>query len=161
MKREKQDTIREKISDKIVQFSKPIYFNLKRNRKEWEVTQKDLELMPIGTLGNDLSLFLIKHQFHIIPKAEFHDVFHVIFEIGTEMKDEVCIQFVPLGNGSISFANLITTAISILIYPEYLLDFYKYFQKGRKAVKFYDWDWEQLLQCQTKDLRARIFKTKI
>jgi hypothetical protein len=161
MKREKQDTIREKISDKIVQFSKPIYFYLKRNKRAWEITQKDLALMPIGTLGNDLSLFLNKNKFDIIPKAEFHDVFHVIFEIGTEMKDEVCIQFVPLGNGAISFANLITTAISILIYPEMLLDFYKHFQRGRKANKFYHWDWEQLLQCQTNDLRAAIFQQKI
>jgi hypothetical protein len=153
----KQQSIREIISWKIAYGLKPLYFFMRRNRKAWAITMEDLQQMPNGTLGKDLALFLIRHNLQIMPKAEFHDVYHVLFGYETNIRDEACIQFVPLGNGRYSLPYVACTFISAAFYPEYWEDFYAAYSRGRRANHFHDWDFEPLLMVKTEVVRKMIF----
>lgn len=155
-----RQSFREKLSWKIAYALKPLYFSLRKHRKEWDVTLQDMQQMPEGTLGNDVYLFLTRHQLNIMPKAEWHDVYHVLFGYETNIRDEACIQFVPLGNGRWSAPYLACTLVSALFYPEFWGDFYAAYKKGKAANKFHNWDFEQLLQLPTAEVRRMIFEKK-
>lgn len=149
--------IRDRMADGIVSLMKPVYFLLKSKREPWKVKQEELACFTEGTLGRALHAFLTKNCLKMIPKAEFHDVFHVLFGYNTTMHDETCIQFVPLGNGAITAAMLASTFVSLLFYPENWGDYYRAFQRGRKANRFYDLDFEHLLQVPLVLLQEQIF----
>ena len=152
-----KQSLRELISWKIAYTLKPLYFFLRRKRRPWNVTMDSLKAMPAGSLGNDLYLFLKKNNLQIMPKAEFHDVYHVLFNFETCIRDEACIQFVPLGNGRYSLPYIACTIVSVLFYPEFWGDFYKAFAMGRRANKFHNWNFESLLNHHTQDIRRMIF----
>jgi ubiquinone biosynthesis protein Coq4 len=136
---------------------KPVYFILRRNRKPWQITYDGLARMPQGTLGYDLAQFLYKNEIALMPRAEFHDVYHVLFNYGTTMKEETCIQFIPFGNGRFSIPHIVTNTIALALYPESWGDFYNAFRKGRSANRFHDWDFELMLHMKTDDVRKMIF----
>lgn len=154
----KPKSFREKISWKIAYGLKPLYFFMRKNRKPWNITLESISEMPEGTLGNDIALFLKKHKLKLMPKAEFHDTYHVLFDYGTDIKEEACVQFVPLGNGKTSLPYLACTFVSALFYPEYWRDFYKAYQIGKKANTFHHWDFELLLHMETIQVRKMIFE---
>ncbi len=149
----KKQSIREQIAGRIVNFSKPIYFLLRYKRKAWKVTQAELATYPQNSLGKDLSEFLTANNLQLMPKAEFHDVYHVLLGFGTTMREETCIQFVSMGNGNYSLPHLAANFTSLLFYPEHWGDFKDAFMRGRKAARFYDLDFENLLKMPTSRLR--------
>lgn len=150
-------SVREFIANSMVKSLKPVYLFLRRNRKPWNISMERLKLMNEGTLGKDLYLFLHSHGLEIMPRAEFHDVYHVLFEYETDMKSETMIQFVPMGNGRVSLPFIASTFVSALFYPENWNEYYLAYLKGKKAVKFHDWDFEKLLDRNTVELRKEIF----
>lgn len=152
-----RQSFRERLSWKIAYALKPLYFALRRNRRAWSVTIADMQAMPPGSLGNELAAFLMRHNLEIMPRAEWHDVYHVVFGYETNIRDEACIQFVPLGNGRRSLPYIACTLVSAAFYPEFWGDFYHAFQKGRKAVRFHDWDFEPMLGLPLLEIRERIF----
>lgn len=156
-----QQPLRERLSWKLAYGLKPLYMKLRPNLKAWDMTTESLAAMPPGTLGNDVARFLIRHNVSLIPKVEWHDVYHVLLEYETNIKDELCIQFVPMGNGRWSVPHLACNLFSIVCYPEYWGDFYVAFMRGYNARKFHDWDFEQLLHLKTAELRKMIFDKEI
>ncbi len=152
-----KQSFREALSWKLVNTLKPFYFFLRRRRKPWDITLASLQEMPSKTLGHDLFLFLKEHELAIMPRAEFHDVYHVLFGYGTDIRGEALVQFVPLGNGKLSLPYVASTLMSALFYPEYWNDFRLAFRRGRQAKRFYDWDFEVLLGEETSELRRQIF----
>ena len=92
-----------------------------------------------------------------LPRAEFHDVYHVLFEYGTNIRDEAMIQFVPLGNGRRSLPYVACTIVSAVFYPEFWGSFYEAFMRGRQANTFHNWDFEPLLTLPTAEVREMIF----
>jgi len=153
-----RQSFREKLSWKIAYALKPLYFLLRRNRREWTVTIEDMRQMPQGSLGNDVALFLDKYNLSVMPRAEWHDVYHVLFGYETNIRDEACIQFVPLGNGRWSVPYLACTLVSAAFYPEFWPDFYAAYQRGKAANQFHNWDFEPLLSLPTREVRNRIFE---
>ncbi len=113
---QERQSIREKLSWKIAFGLKPFYLFLRRNRKAWDVDMHSLEKMPAHTLGNDLFLFLKANNLTLMPKIEFHDVYHVLFELNTDIKSETLLQFVPLGNGRRSLPFIASTFVSAMFY---------------------------------------------
>ena len=152
--------LRERIAEGIVSTMKPVYFLLRQNRRTWSTTYHDLAAMPPGTLGNDLARFLHSNGLALMPRAEFHDVYHVLFGYGTTMKEETCIQFIPFGNGRYTVPHIVTNSVALVFYPELWGDFYRAFVRGRKANKFHDWDFEPMLMMKTEDVRGMIFRKK-
>jgi ubiquinone biosynthesis protein Coq4 len=150
-------SIREAVAWKIVEAMKPLYFFLRKNKKAWTITVDDLRTMENGTLGKDLFLFLQRNNLQLIPKAEFHDVYHVLFDLTTNIRDEACVQFIPLGNGRRSLPYVSSTLIAAVFYPEYWDDFFRAYMKGRRARTFHTWNFEQMLHMKTTDIRKMIF----
>ncbi len=150
-------SVREFIANSLVKSLKPVYLYLRKNRKPWNITMEELEKMGNGTLGNDLYNFLHSHGLEIMPRIEFHDVYHVLFEYETDMKSETMIQFVPIGNGRISLPFLISTFVSAVFYPENWNEYYLAYLRGKKAIQFHDWNFESLLAENTEELRKQIF----
>ena len=150
-------SFREWLSWKIAFGLKGLYFYLRKKRKPWDITMESIQAMPKGTLGNDLYWFLKKNKLSIMPRAEFHDVYHVLFEYNTSIRDEAMIQFVPLGNGRISLPFLSCTFVSAVFFPEYWSDFYQAFLRGKRANTFHNWDFESLLEMPTVEVRKKIW----
>lgn len=156
-----RQSFRERLSWKIAYALKPLYFALRKDRKEWNITISSLNAMPDGTLGNDVGRFLTRHNLDIMPRAEWHDVYHVLFGYETNIRDEACIQFVPLGNGRFSVPYIACTLVSAVFYPEFWGDFYAAYMRGYNANKFHDWDFEQLLHLKTSEVRKMIFDKEL
>ena len=154
-----RQSFREKLSWKIAYTLKPIYFFLRRNRKAWNITLEEMQQMPEGSLGNDVAAFLTRNNLQIMPKAEWHDVYHVLFGYDTNIRDEACIQFVPLGNGRWSLPYIACVLVTAVVWPEYWGDFYKAYERGRNAMKFHDLNFETLLKEPTRDVRKMIFRS--
>ena len=155
-----RQSLRERLAWKLAYALKPRYFAMRRGRKPWNVTIETLRDMPEGSLGNDLAKFLTANNLEMMPRAEFHDVYHVLFNYGTNIRDEACIQFVPLGNGRWSLPYVTCTMVTILFYPEYLEDFYEAYKKGKAANRFHDIDFEPFLQMPTREVREWIFRRR-
>ncbi len=148
--------LRERAAMILVNAMKPLYFYMRRDRKVWSVTQEELGQMPTGTLGKDLYNFLNANGLTLMPRAEFHDVHHVLFRFGTTMQDETTIQFVSLGNGRYTIPHIITNIVSVVFYPEHWGMYMDAFKLGRSANKFHDWDFETMLRIQTTEVRRMI-----
>ncbi len=152
-----KQSIREQVAMLLVNSMKPFYFALRSHRKIWRITQADLAQMPEGSLGRDLYAFLHNNGLKLMPRAEFHDVYHVLFGFGTTMREETTIQFISMGNGRYSIPHMATNMVSLAFYPEHWGDYYKAFQMGRRANTFHDWDFEPMLCLKTTDVRQLIF----
>ncbi len=87
-----------------------------------------------------------------MPSAEFHDVYHVLFGFATTMKEETCIQFIPMGNGRCTTPYVVTNAVSVVFYSENWWLYYRAFMIGRSANRFHDIDFEPMLLMRTKDI---------
>lgn len=136
---------------------KPLYFAMRKNRKKWRTTLEDMQQMPEGSLGSDIAAFLQQHNLELMADVAWHDVYHVVFGYDTSIRDEGCIQFVPLGNGKWSAPYITCNLFFAAFYPEYWADFYKAYRRGKAANKFYDWDFEPLLTLPTVTIRCMIF----
>jgi len=152
-----QSSLRNRIANFLVTQLTPVYQTLRFKRKAWNTTKNDLKKCAPGTLGNALYQFLDGHNFNLIPKAETHDVWHVLFGYTVEMKDEMSIQFVVLGNGRHSAPYLYSCLVAILMYPEHWGSFYKAYQRGKLASTFWHFNFEALLNENLFELRERIF----
>lgn len=149
-------SLRDAIANKLVSFGKPIYKILRYRRKAWEVQQGSLKDYPLNSLGHELYSFLKRNEFQLMPRAEFHDVFHVLFNYGISMREETAIQFVVLGNGKWSLPNVISSSVAIVFYPEYWGDYKKAYLYGKKAAHFYHLDFENLLNQDLVELRKSL-----
>lgn len=137
--------------------SQKIYTQLfKQHKLAWNISKKDFLKFPKESLGYHLGLFYEDKGFDIIPKLENHDVFHVITESGTEIQEEVAMQYLLLGNGKISLYQFAMIAIGTCIYPEYLKVYLKALSKGIRMQKFYDLDFQALLKIPLHDIKSAL-----
>lgn len=150
--------IRNTLAVFLFSFLKPLYFILKFRKPAWSTNMEDLAQMPVGSLGNDMAIYLQENDFTLIQKVESHDVFHVLLGFGSNMHGETCLQIALLGNGKHSLAVLITACISGMMYPEYWEDFRDTFYKWKSYAPFYQLNFEDLLMENTASLRASMLK---
>lgn len=150
-------SLRDRFANLLVSSLTPVYQFIRFKRKPWRTTQSDLSQFASGTLGHSMFKFLDLHGLQLIPKAESHDVWHVLFDYSIAMKDEMSIQFVVLGNGRHSAPYLYSCLVAIAMYPEHWGSFYRAYQKGLKARSFAHWDFEKLLHEDLHQLRREIF----
>ncbi|MFV0305280.1 MAG: Coq4 family protein [Moheibacter sp.] len=137
-------------------WSQILYTRLfKRNKKEWGITLSKLLLYPEGSLGKALGEFYQENDFQIMPKLENHDVFHIITETGTEIQDEIAMQYLLLGNGKFSLYLLGMVFIGSLLYPEFISHYIKSFKKGKKMLSFYSIDFGKLLDYNLISLKIK------
>ena len=124
-------------------------------RAAWGITLKSLLSHPENSLGYHLSEFYRLQKFAPIPKAEHHGVFHVLSGYNTDVKDEICMQFILAGNGKRSPFTLATCIISIFLFPEHLVHFKKAWWRGRSSLPFTHLHFKQFLNKDIVQLRKQ------
>ena len=117
----------------------------KRKKRQWQFTEAQLLHFQADSLGRTLGEFYQKHGFRMIPQMENHDVYHLITEYGTSMKEEIALQFLLFGNGKRSAYLLGTVTLGALMFPEHFNLYVRAFRKGKSMKPFHHWDFEALL----------------
>ena len=135
----------------------PIHAKLNPHRVAWNLNSDDLMQFNTGTLGNALAEFYKKEKFEPIPKAERHDVFHVLLGYSTGVIDEAAMQFFLWGNGKASFFTVGTCLITTVLFPNRLTYFIKAFKKGKLSKPIRDWNFKELLGENVESLRNKLF----
>ena len=135
----------------------PIHARLNPNRIAWNLSPDDFLKFEPGSLGNTLGQFYKSQRFEPIPKAERHDVFHVLFGFSTNVIDEACMQFFLWGNGKPSFFTVGTCIITSILFPNHFQEFKAAYQKGQQATPIRDWNFKALLNEDLQTLKNRVF----
>lgn len=148
--------LRDRVADLLVSAGKPVYAILRHQRQPWAITKAQLRRFDENTVGHALAAFLDRHGFELIPRAEFHDVFHVLFGLETSMREETSLQFVVIGNGKWSLPNVASSAVAWVLYPENWTCYRDAFLRGKRARTFHDMPLERLLAEDLESVRARL-----
>ena len=127
-----------------------------RRPNEFTYSEDDLQLLPTGTLGNDLFVFLKQRNLPLLKHYARHDLKHVLLGYDTTEEGEACLQSFMFGNGRISFPVLATVGYSFLTMPEYWSKMKKAFLQGKKSDPIHVWKWNELLKEPTEELRRKI-----
>ncbi|PBQ34350.1 hypothetical protein CNR22_22085 [Sphingobacteriaceae bacterium] len=139
----------------------PIHAGLNKSRVAWDLTPEDFLNYPDGTLGKCLGKFYKKEKFEPIPKAERHDIFHILLNYSTNVIDEAAMQFFLLGNGKPSFFTTGTCIFTALLFPDKIGYFTLSFKKGLQSTSIRHWDFKQLLNEDLGLLQNKIFNPNI
>ena len=127
-----------------------------RKPNAFTYSAEDLKALPIGTLGNDLYVFLEQRNLPLLKHYARHDLKHVLLGFDTTEDGEACLQSFMLGNGRVSFPVLATVLYSFLTMPEYWSKMHKAFSAGKKSSPIHKWKWNDIVHLQTNDLRKKI-----
>lgn len=119
-------------------------------------SEDDLSSLPIGTLGNDLYIFLKQRNLPLLKHYARHDLKHVLLGYDTTEEGEACLQSFMLGNGRVSFPVLATVGYSFLTMPEYWATMKKAFNEGKRCNSIHDWKWDEILHLPTRYLRIKM-----
>ncbi len=133
---------------------------LRRVRKpnDFKYSELELCLMPEGSLGNDLYMFLEKRNLPLLTHYARHDIKHVLLGYDTTDEGEVCLQSFMLGNGRVSFPVLATVIYGYLTMPEYWKKMRAAYKQGKQSTSFHYWNWNEMVHENTAVLQDRIFK---
>lgn len=153
-------SFRDWISTHLVEIFKPFYIMVLSRKKRWQADADFLKKLPKGSLGHDLFLFLRENNFKLIPKAESHDVLHVLLGYDTSIVGEACLQTMLMANGKRSLPTLVTSLVSQLFYPENREQLHQAYLRGEAAHHFHSWNFEVLLHVPTQEVRKMIFEKR-
>ncbi len=151
--------MRKKIIIWLFEQSQKIYTTFKK-KKSWNLSRAMLLNYPKETLGYALGVFLEKNGFELIPKVERHDAYHVLTGYGTNVEDEIALQYVCFGNGKRSPYLFGVILLGTLLLPDYWRYYIKSYQFGKSCNPFHQFDYSKLLHHSLKDLRTIIFSQK-
>jgi len=129
---------------------------LVRKPNTFTYSEEELGALPIGTLGNDLYVFLKQRDLPLLKHYARHDLKHVLLGYDTTEEGEACLQAFMLGNGRVSFPVLATVTYSFLTMPEFWTKIRNAFQEGKRTNSIHNWKWNEILHLQTSDLRKKM-----
>ncbi|NJN34419.1 MAG: hypothetical protein HC817_09390 [Saprospiraceae bacterium] len=132
-------SLREKLIEKLFDFSVKPYQWLKRKHPSWGISKRDMLMMPPQSLGHEVGLFLEKNNFEVMAKCESHDVYHTLLGYATDVPNEIKMQYFLLGNGRQSWYTFATVFLGAFILPEHLWIFSVEFLKGNKYKSIKNW----------------------
>lgn len=136
--------------------SQKLYTRFK-NKEPWNITSRELVAYPKNSFGNELGAFLNKNGFELIPKVERHDAYHVLTGYGTQVEDEIALQYLCLGNGKMSFYLIGVILIGTLLLPEYANYYLKSHKLGVNSNTFHHFNYKNLLNHSLQELREIVF----
>lgn len=132
----------------------------KRHKEAWGISKEEFLAYPAGTLGHAVGNFYHEKGFSVMPKLENHDAFHVITGTGTEIQDEIAMQYLLLGNGKLSLYMFAMIFIGTALYPEFLVHYLISFRKGKHMQVFHDVEFKELLDSDLNAVQAAINSPK-
>lgn len=133
----------------------------KRNQTPWQVTSRNLSTYPKESFGYKLGGFLTENNFELIPKVERHDAYHVLTQYGTNVEDEIALQYLCMANGKRSVYMAGVILLGSLVLPEYYKYYYNSFKIGRAANTFHSLDFERLLTAEYQEMHDAIFSKSL
>ena len=141
----------------LFEISQKLYTSMFKSDQPWGISVKDLLTYPKMSFGFHLGKFLSNNNFELIPKVERHDCYHLLTGYGTEVEDEVALQWLCYGNGKRSLYLYGSILLGTVILPDYYKYYFDSFNLGKRANAFYDLDYQKLLKVNFNDLRLMIF----
>lgn len=151
--------IRESIILFLFHHSKNIYRRFfKKHSLAWNTSIEKLSAYQQGTLAYDLAVFLKANNFQLEPKFEKHDIYHIITDYPTTVIGEVCLSLFNVANGKRSVYTIGVAFVGALLLLEEYKAFIAAYQKGKNARSYANWQFEHLLNENTKELKHYIFK---
>lgn len=129
------------------------YTHIFKNKHPWPLKISDLTAYPSTSLGYSLGNFLETNNFDLQPSLEDHDVFHVLTEIGSSVKNEIELQFYLFGNGKRSLFLLLVLLVGLVFYPFDCRSFFDYYKKGKAAHRFFDVPFLKILRLPIAQIR--------
>jgi ubiquinone biosynthesis protein Coq4 len=137
--------MKDKLIEKMYEWSKKPYQRFFKNKKAWEIDKQELLYYCEETLGHHLGQFLQNNNFDIQPKLEDHDIIHVLTNTGVSVRDEIGMQYYLLGNGKKSLYLYLVILAGTLFYPTHINYFITEFRKGKAAYCFHYLDFSKML----------------
>jgi len=128
-----------------------------KKKQPWNITRAQLLEYPDDTLGFALGTFLQANEFELIPKVERHDVYHVLTGYGTEVQDEIALQYLCFGNGKRSPYLFGVTILGTLLLPDYWKYYIESYKLGKSCNPFHQFNYLHLLNYSLDELRTIIF----
>jgi len=141
-------------------YSQKVYTSLFKHHQAWNISREELLQLPKETLGYHLGQFLESNSFELIPKVERHDAYHTLTGYGTNVEDEIALQYLCYGNGKRSPYLLGAIILGTLILPDYLQYYFRSYRMGIKAHAFHHYDFKKLLPLSIHDLREVFFSSQ-
>lgn len=130
----------------------------KQKKVAWSVSVDQLKFYPVNSLGRELANFIEEHGFNLMPKLENHDVCHLLTQTGTDIQEEIAMQYLLCGNGKKSLYMVGMITIGTIIYPEYISYYLRKFNAGKQFRPLHQVDFEQFLTEDISILRKRYKK---
>jgi ubiquinone biosynthesis protein Coq4 len=143
----------------LVENTSGIYLKTKSNQLNWIYNACKLHNFPLGSLGKELADFLNKNQVDLIPKAESHDVFHVITGFGIESEEEVAMQYWLLGNGRFKPYTIGACIVGMILLPDFWMKYLKSFKQGKDSPSIVGWDFEEMLYADVNQIKCYVQQT--
>ncbi len=138
-----------------------VHGRVKNKRAPWGLDTEDLLQYPENSLGRCLGEFL--HQEHLQPidRLERHDVFHILLDYKTQLKDEAGLYFFLFGNGKRSLFAIGTVLFAAAVLPEHWVYLYKQYKRGQQAFPIIRLRFKELLYEDYQDVKKLVFKQPV
>ena len=149
--------LRKKLISWLFDKSQKIYTQFFKTHDPWGISREELLNYPEESLGFHLGTFLLMNDFQLISKVERHDAYHTITGYGTNVEDEIALQFLCYGNGKRSPFLLGAVILGSIILPDYFPYYIRSFNIGKNANPFYHFNYKNLLKVNLDDFRKTIF----
>ena len=147
---------RKKLIEKLFEWSQKLYLKFKK-KEPWGISTKELLQFPINSFGKNLGEFLHKKGFELIGKVERHDCYHLLSGFGTNVEDEIALQYLCYGNGKRTPYLTGVLLLGTTILPEYACYYYNSYLIGKQVNSFHHFDFKQLLLTDFESFRKVIF----
>lgn len=151
--------LRKKLIEKLFEWSQQLYLKFKK-KEPWGIKAHQLAAYPKNTFGKHLGDFLNKNGFELIGKVERHDAYHVLSGFGTNVEDEIALQYFCYGNGKRTPYLTGVLLLGTAILPDYFSYYYNSYKIGKQINTFHHYDFKQILLTDFEDFRNMIFSEK-
>lgn len=146
-------SLREKFILLLLNYAIRIHARAHRKRKAWGISTESLVRYPPGSLGKALGDFLAHEKLQPIAKLERHDVFHILLDYQTDLKQEAGLYFFLFGNGKKSFFAIGTVLFAACMFPEHWPYLYRQYKRGKEAYPIVSLKFQEFLHENYADLK--------
>jgi len=154
-------TLRERFVVNLLNQSIKAHAKVHSKRKPWGIKTEELVNYPPQSMGKMLGEFLQKEKLQPIDKLERHDVFHILLDYDTDLKQEAGLYFFLFGNGKKSLFAIGTVLFSAIMFPEHWHYLYKQYKRGQAAYPIIKLKFNELLFDNYIDLKSVVFRQPI
>ncbi|GAA4135739.1 hypothetical protein GCM10022216_09910 [Sphingobacterium kyonggiense] len=133
----------------------------KAGKTPWGIAKEEFLQYPKNSLGYKLGEFYRDKGFDVMPTLENHDVFHILTETDTQIKDEIAMQYLLFGNSKLSLYLIGMLLVGTFIFPEHFRYYRSSYRKGQAMKKFHHLEFKEYLHMNVQVLRQSFYTKHI